>query len=141
HAGKWIFTLQYPSYIPFMTYCKNRELRRVMSEAAGSKAFKDEFDNSQVVLDIVKLRHERANLLGYETHAHFVLENRMAQTPEKVREFLRTIEEKSKEAALRDFKKIQDTQKKIDGFSDLERYDSTFYSEILKKEELSIDDE
>ena len=141
HEGKWVFTLQYPSYIPFMTYCKNRELRRQMSVAAGSKAFKDEFDNSQVVLEIVRLRHERANLLGHKTHADFVLEDRMAQTPEKVREFLRTIEEKSKDAAVRDFKKIQAIQEKLEGHGDLQRYDSAYYSEILKKEELDMDDE
>lgn len=139
--GKWAFTLQFPSYLPFMTYCQNRELRKKMNEAASKKAFKDEFDNSEIVMDIVKLRHERANLLGYETHAHFVLENRMAKSPEKVREFLRTIEDKSKEAAKRDYKKLEDLQFELEGIRDLQRYDSTYYSEILKRRELSIDDE
>lgn len=139
--GKWVFTLQYPSYVPFMTYCQNRDLRKKMSDAAGKKAFKDDFDNSEVVMDIVRLRHERANLLGYETHAHFVLENRMAQSPDKVREFLRTIEDKSESAARRDYKKLEDLQFELDGIRDLQRYDSAYYSEILKKRELSIDDE
>ncbi|MBL4568857.1 MAG: M3 family peptidase, partial [Flavobacteriaceae bacterium] len=79
----WLFTLDYPSYIPFMTYADNRELRKEMAIAAGKKAFqKNKFNNEQIVLDIVQLRHQRANLLGYATHAHFVLEERMAETPE-----------------------------------------------------------
>jgi peptidyl-dipeptidase Dcp len=81
----WIFTLDFPSYLPFVTYIDNRELRREMAIAAGKKAFQEnDYDNQENVKNIVKLRHERAQLLGYESHAHFVLEERMAQTPEKV---------------------------------------------------------
>ena len=81
----WMVTLDYPSYIPFMKYAKNRELRKELNKAFGSKSFKgDELDNQANVLKIAKLRYERANLLGYKTHAHFVLEERMAETPEKV---------------------------------------------------------
>ena len=78
----WVFTLDYPSYIPFLTYADNRELRKRMAIAAGKKAFQNnEFNNEKNVLEIVNLRHQRANLLGYKTHAHFVLEERMAETP------------------------------------------------------------
>ena len=81
----WLITLDYPSYIPFMKYAENRELRKELSIAFGSKGFhKDELDNQENVLKIVKLRHERARLLGYDTHAHFVLEERMAETPQRV---------------------------------------------------------
>jgi len=81
----YIFTLQYPSYIPFLTYADNRDLRKKMAIAAGKKAFQNnEFNNEKIVLEIVTLRQQRANLLGYKTHAHFVLEERMAETPEKV---------------------------------------------------------
>ena len=84
----WVFTLDYPSYIPFLTYANNRELRKKMAIAAGKKAYQNNtFNNEKVVLNIVKLRHKRANLLGYKTHAHFVLEERMAETPEKVIKF------------------------------------------------------
>ena len=84
----WIFTLDYPSYIPFMTYVEDRKLREEIAKAFGSRAFKNnQNDNQQIVLDIVKLRHQRANLLGYKTHAHFVLEERMAETPETVLSF------------------------------------------------------
>ena len=81
----WVFTLDYPSYVPFLTYAENRELRKKMAIAAGKKAFQNnEFNNEKIVLEIVNLRHQRANLLGYKTHAHFVLEERMAESPEKV---------------------------------------------------------
>src|SRR5690606_20552977 len=69
----WLITLDYPSYIPFMTYADNRDLRKKLAIASGAKAFKnDALDNQENVLQIVKLRHQRANLLGYKTHAHFV---------------------------------------------------------------------
>ena len=64
----WIFTLDFPSYLPFVTYADNRELRKEISIAAGKKAFQNnEFDNQKITLQIAKLRYERANLLGYET--------------------------------------------------------------------------
>jgi Zn-dependent oligopeptidase len=98
----WLVTLDYPSYIPFMKYAKNRELRKELSLVFGSKGFRnDELDNQENVLRIANLRHERAVLLGYKTHAHFVLEERMAETPEKVHEFLNELLEKAKPAAER----------------------------------------
>ena len=85
----WIFTLDYPSYLPFVTYAENRELRKQITIAAGKKAFQDnEFNNEKNILKLVNLRFERANLLGYATHADFVLEERMAQNPTKVSDFL-----------------------------------------------------
>ena len=84
----YIFTIDFPSYVPFLTYADNRELRKKLAIAAGKKGFQNnENNNEQIVLNIVKLRNERANLLGYKSHAHFVLEERMAETPEKVIEF------------------------------------------------------
>ena len=83
-----------------MTYADNRELRKEMAIAAGKKAFQNnEFDNQEIVLKIAKLRFERANLLGYETHSHFVFEERMAQNPDKVKSFLNDLLEKAKPAA------------------------------------------
>src|SRR5690606_6974857 len=74
----WVFTLDFPSYLPFVTYVENRALRKEISIAAGKKAFQNnQFDNQNNVKEIVRLRHERATLLGYPTHAHFVLEERM----------------------------------------------------------------
>jgi len=81
----WIFTLDYPSYIPCLTYPDNRELRKKMAIAAGKKGFQaNEYNNEKIVLELVKLRQQRANLLSYQSHAHFVLEERMAKKPEKV---------------------------------------------------------
>ncbi|MEM6687206.1 MAG: M3 family metallopeptidase [Bacteroidota bacterium] len=138
----WVFTLAYPSYIPFMKYAENRELREQMATAFGSKAFKDDaLDNKANVLEIAKLRHKRANLLGYETHAHFVLEERMAETPEKVISFLNELLEKAKPAAEREFKQLSNLAKKLDGIDQLQSWDSAYYSEKLKQELFNLDDE
>lgn len=138
----WLITLDYPSYIPFMKYAKNRELRKKLSLAFGSKAFKgDELDNQENVLKIAKLRHERANLLGYATHANFVLEERMAETPEKVHSFLNELLEKAKPAAEREFKQLEDFAKELDGIDQLQKWDGAYYSEKLKQKLFNLDDE
>jgi peptidyl-dipeptidase Dcp len=138
----WVFTLDYPSYIPFMTYADNRNLRKELSIAFGKKAFqKNEYNNEQIVLDIVNLRHQRANLLGYATHAHFVLEERMAEAPEKVLEFSNDLLSKAKPAAEREFKNLENYAKKLDGIDQLQKWDGAYYSEKLKKELFNLDQE
>ena len=138
----WLFTLDYPSYIPFVTYADNRELRKQITLAAGSKGFhNDALDNQDIVLKIAKLRHERANLLGYKTHAHFVLEERMAKTPEKVENFLNELLEKAKPAAEREFVNLQNFAKELNGIEQLEKWDSAYYSEKLKQKLYNLDDE
>lgn len=138
----WLVTLDYPSYIPFMKYAKNRELRKELSLAFGSKGFKgDELDNQKNVVRIANLRHERANLLGYKTHAHFVLEERMAETPKKVHDFLNELLEKAKPAAEREFKELEEFAKELDGIDRLEKWDSAYYSEKLKQKLFNLDDE
>jgi len=138
----WLFTLDYPSYIPFATYADNRELRKKITIAAGAKAFKnDELDNQHIVLKLVNLRHQRARLLGYKSHAHFVLEERMAQTPEKVESFLNELLEKAKPAAEREFKNLEAFAKELDGIDTLQKWDSAYYSEKLKQKLFSLDDE
>lgn len=138
----WLFTLDYPSYIPFVTYADNRELRKKLSLASGAKAFKNnKLDNQNNVLQITKLRHERANLLGYKTHAHFVLEERMAETPENVEQFLNELLEKAKPAAKSEFETLENFAKKLDNINQLEKWDSAYYSEKLKQKLFSLDDE
>ena len=138
----YIFTLQYPSYIPFLTYADNRELRKKMAIAAGKKAFQNnKFNNEKIVLEIVKLRQERANLLGYKTHAHFVLEERMAETPEKVIEFSNNLLAKAKPAAKKEFENLEKYAKKLDGINQLQKWDGAYYSEKLKKELFDLDQE
>ncbi len=138
----WIFTLDYPSYIPFLTYADNRALRKEMAIAAGKKGFQNNaYNNEQIVLDIVKLRHQRALLLGYKTHAHFVLEERMAETPEKVIAFSKDLLKKAKPAAEKEFTNLENYAKKLDGISQLQKWDGAYYSEKLKKEIFDLDQE
>ena len=138
----WVFTLEYPSYIPFMKYAENRELRKKMAIAFGAKGFhNDELDNQENVLKIVNLRQERANLLGYKTHAHFVLEERMAKSPENVTGFLEDLLAKAKPAAEREYAQLANFAKKSDGIEELQKWDSAFYSEKLKQELFELDDE
>lgn len=138
----WLFTLDYPSYIPFMTYADNRALREKLAIAAGKKAFKgDALDNQDNVINITKLRYDRAQLLGYKTHAHFVLEERMAKTPKKVEAFLEELSIKAKPAALREFKELQEFANGLDGISKLEKWDSAYYAEKLKQKHFDLDDE
>ena len=138
----WVFTLDYPSYIPFLTYIDNRELRKKMAIAAGKKGFQDNsFNNEGVVLEIVNLRHQRANLLSYKTHAHFVLEERMAETPENVIAFSNNLLEKAKPAAIKEFNNLEAYAKKLDGIDQLQKWDGAYYSEKLKKELFDLDQE
>ena len=138
----WVFTLDYPSYIPFLTYADNRELRKKMAIAFGAKGFNnDEFDNQKNVLQIAQLRYKRANLLGYKSHAHFVLEERMAETPEKVKSFLNELLEKAKPAATKEFEELTAFAKELDGIDHLEKWDGAYYSEKLKQKLFNLDDE
>jgi oligopeptidase A len=138
----WVFTLDFPSYLPVVTYVENRELRKEIAIAAGKKAFQNnEFDNKEITLKIAKLRHERANLLGYETHSHFVLEERMAQNPEKVTSFLNDLLAKAKPAAQKEFAQLTAFAKELDGIEKLEKWDGAYYSEKLKQKLFSLDDE
>ncbi|SKB65211.1 peptidyl-dipeptidase Dcp [Sphingobacterium nematocida] len=138
----WLFTLDYPSYIPFMTYADNRALRQELALAAGRKAFQNnEYNNESNVLKIAQLRFRRAQLLGYATHAHFVLEERMAQSPDKVKEFLQDLLEKAKPAAEREFQELTDFAKKTDGITQLQKWDGAYYAEKLKQERFNLDDE
>ncbi len=138
----WMITLDYPSYIPFMTYATNRALRKKLSLAFASKGFQNNaYDNQAIVLKIAQLRYQRAQVLGYESHAHFVLEERMAESPDKVFEFLNDILAKAKPAAQKEFQQLADFAKKLDGIEQLEKWDGAYYTEKLKQQLFSLDDE
>lgn len=138
----WVFTLDHPSYLPFVTYADNRELRKQMALAFGAKGFQaNEFNNEQTVLQIVKLRHERAGLLGYASHANFVLEERMAESPDKVKAFLNDLLAKAKPAAEKEFAELSAFAKELDGLDHLEKWDGAYYSEKLKQKLFNLDDE
>ncbi len=137
----WVFTLDYPSFFPFVTYANNRQLRERISRAFGARGMQDnDNDNRDMVLRIANLRHQRALLLGYRSHAHFVLEERMAETPEKVLSFLDELREKARPAALREKEKVQALADK-DGIDELQKWDGFYYSEKLKQELFQLDDE
>ncbi len=137
----WLITLDYPSYVPFMTYIENRALREKLSKAFGARGFQNnKNDNQKAVLEIVRLRYDRANLLGYKTHADFVLEERMAENPLKVQSFLEELLAKARPAALNELKEIEDLAGE-DGIEKMQKWDGAYYSEKLKKKLFDFDDE
>lgn len=140
--GSWVFTLDYPSYLPFTTYAKNRERREELYRAFSARAFRNnENDNQNIIKQITRLKHQRANLLGYTTHAHFVLEERMAGNPSKVHHFIDDLLSHALPVAHADVADISLFAKKTDGLEIIQRWDFAYYSEKLKKERFSIDDE
>ncbi|QNR24424.1 M3 family metallopeptidase [Croceimicrobium hydrocarbonivorans] len=139
--GKYFIGLQAPSYIPVMTYAQNRDLRKKLQLAFGSKAFKgDEYDNQESVLRIVKLRQERAELLGYKSHADYILSERMARSPQEVNDFLAKLQEVALPAAQSELSELEAYAKAKDGIDKLERWDLNYYQEKLKQERFEIDD-
>src|SRR5690606_18745999 len=125
-----------------MKYARNRELRRELYLAFASKCFHgDSMDNTENILKIVNLRHERAQLLGYPSHAQFVLEERMAKSPEKVLDFLGQILEKAKPAAQRELDELEAFAKELDSIDRLEKWDTAYYSEKLRQKRFDLDDE
>jgi peptidyl-dipeptidase Dcp len=139
--GKWLFNLQIPSYVPFLTYAKNRALREKMWRAYNSRAFNDAFDNQELVKKIVTLRHQRAQLLGFKSHADFVLAERMAKDTSTVKDFLMKLLEPSKKAALKDFSEVSEFAKELDGVDDMKPWDFSYYSEKLKEKKYSFNEE
>ena len=138
----WVFTLHHPSYGPFMKYADDRELRMKMAIAFGARGFQDNsFSNKEITLQITKLRHQRANLLGYTTHSHFVLEERMATSPEKVNQFLGEMLEKAKPFAQKECDDLAQFAKDLDGITEFQKWDSSYYAEKLKKKLFNLDDE
>lgn len=138
----WVFTLHYPSYVPFMQNSENRRLRKKMFKAYSSRCFKNnKSSNVEIVKKIVNLRLELASLLGFESYADYVLEDRMAGSPERVNSFLSALFEASRPFALEDYKTIAKYAYKLGHKGDVEQWDWPFYAERLKKDLYSIDDE
>ncbi|MCH7397087.1 M3 family metallopeptidase [Belliella sp. DSM 107340] len=142
HKDKWVFTLDFPSYFPFMTYADDRELRKELFLAYNTKASKgDELDNKQFIKEMLELKTKRAKLLGYNSYSDFVLEERMAKSGSAVMEFLKNLLEKAKPKALDEIKEVSEFAKKLDSIDQLEKWDFGYYSEKLKKEKYEVDDE
>lgn len=138
----YTFTLDYPSYSAFITYCPNRDLRMQMWKAYNSMAnHNDTNDNKQIITQIVNLRLKIANLLGYSSYAEYQLEDKMAQSPQKVNDFLDDLLNTSIPYAKQDLQQVQ-TYAEANGFNDkLNRWDFSYWSEKLKKEKYDISPE
>ncbi|MBN2215486.1 MAG: M3 family metallopeptidase [Bacteroidales bacterium] len=138
----WIFTLQYPSYLPFMQYADNRDLREQMYKAYSSKGFHgNERDNRKNIKRITELRLQLANILGYETYADYVLERRMAENMQRVNAFLDELLDASMPFAKKEYNEVQEYAKSLGADFQLMRWDWAYYSEKLKKEKFNVDDE
>jgi len=138
----WVFTLHSPSYIPFMQYSENRILREKMLRAYTSRSFHgDKNDNRKLVSDIVSLRLELANILGFDNFAELTLGDRMADTTAKVESFLNELHIASKTAALRNYENLKKFASENGHTDRLERWDRAYYSEKLRKVKYDIDDE
>ena len=137
----WVFTLDYPSYVPFVTYTENRELRKEICLAYGRRGFQDNSNNNTtIILKLIKLRKKRAELLGYESHAAFVLEERMATSEENVQSFLEELFLKAYPAAESEWKKMEKFALQNLGLNNLEKWDTAFVSEKLKQALLELDE-
>lgn len=138
----WLFTLDYPVYLPFVTYIQDRELRKKMVLAKNALGFQDNENNTEeTLLTIAKLKIKKANLLGYKTYADYVLEERMAKTPGTVKNFLNELLEKSTPFANKEFAELEQFAMEKDGIGKLERWDGAYYSEQLKKSKFNLDEE
>ena len=139
----WVFTLHAPSYVPFMKYCSNRELRKTLYMAYNTQCtHNDEFDNNEIVKQLVNTRMQIAILLGFENHADYVLRKRMAENSSNVYNLLNNLIEAYKPTAEKEIAEIEETAKKIEG-NDFEimPWDFSYYSEKLKNEKYKFDEE
>lgn len=137
----WLFTLQPSSLTPVLTYCKNRKIRQQVQAAYSSRAFKDEFDNQEIIKQTLKLRAERAKLLGYATHADFVLSDRMAESFATASDFLEKIYAVAYPAALKEVDEVRAFAKETDGLEELMPWDLSYYSNKLKEQRYAYDPE
>jgi peptidyl-dipeptidase Dcp len=140
--GKWVFTLQKPSLIPFITYARNRDLREKIYKGYYNRGDNDnERDNKEIIKRIISLRIERAKLLGYDTHADFVLDDTMAKTPEKVYELLNRLWDAALPMAKREAEELQQMIHAEGNKFKLESWDWWYYTEKLKKAKYDLDEE
>lgn len=139
--GKWLFTTQKPSIIPFLQYAENRALREKLYKAYITRGNNNnKFDNKKTLARIVSLRFQKANLLGYKNYAAYKLENRMAKTPEKAMELLNKLWDKAIKVAKNDAKELQKIIDKEGGKFKLAAWDWSYYSEKLRKQKYDLDE-
>lgn len=139
--GQWLFNLQAPSLIPFITYSAKRNLREKLWRASSSKSFGGELDNQNIIKKIVTLKNKRAKLLGYKDYAEYVLEERMAKNSETVFDFLKNLLEPSKKAAEKDLMEVRTFRKQLEGTDEIKPWDFAYYSEKLKEQKYAFNEE
>ncbi len=130
----WLFTLDAPSYIPFMQYAENRALRRRMYTAYVTRAASGKLDNGPIILEILKLRREAAKLLGYKNHAEVSLANKMATSPREVIDFLRELATRSRPRAQGEIAELAEFARNRLHLDRLEAWDLDFAGECLRRE-------
>ena len=130
---QYLFTLHMPSYFPFMKYSKRRDLREKFMKAMSRKCYGDKYDNSQYVKDIASLKHQRAQILGYDNFADYVLEKRMAENQKNIFNLLDNLYESSYDLAKEELEEVKKIAKELDGIEKLEVWDTMYYSEKLKE--------
>ena len=137
----WVFTLDYPSYIPFMKFCEDRDLRKKMSIAFGKRGFqKNKNNNENIIFQIIKLRKERAKLLGFESHSEFVLKERMAKSEKNVISFLDNLKKISLPLAKKEWKELERFSKKNFKITKIQKWDIAYVSEKMKKSLFDLDE-
>lgn len=142
----WLFTLDFPSYLPVMTYADNQELRKEMYMAFSTRASDQgpnagEFDNTEIMNELLALRHELANLLGYDDYASLSLATKMAENNEQVIDFLTELADKSHHQALQDINELKEFAQQQYQVDELNPWDNAYYSEKLKQQKYAISDE
>ncbi len=138
----WLFTLHGPSYTGFMKYADKRNLREQLYKAYTSRGFQNnEKNNEEIIRKIVSLKLEKANLLGYRTHADYVLAERMAENPKKVSDFLQELHKASRPAALKELSEVIAFAQKEGNEDPLQRWDWSYYSEKLKNASYGFDEQ
>ena len=139
--GKWVFTTKKPSMLPFLTYSSKRELREKLYRGYLDRCnYNDSIDNKQVINDIVRLRTERAHLLGYPTHAHYVLDVQMARTPENVYAMMDELWAPALERAKAEMEAMREMMKEETGLDDFASWDWWYYAEKVRKRDYSFDE-
>jgi len=139
--GKWVFTLQKPSLIPFLQYADNRDLREQIYRGYFMRGNNDNAnDNKEIARKMAMLRAQRVKLLGFETHAQYAIDVNMAKTPEKVEEFLMGLWKPALEVAKNELKEMQQLANREGGNFELKSWDWWYYAEKLRKEKYDLDE-
>jgi len=140
--GKWLFTTHKPSMIPFLQYADNRDLRKELYEAYCTRGYNDnEHNNTEIISKMVNLRLERAGLLGYPTHARYVLEDNMAKEPASVYDLLEKLWDAALPMAKSEVKEMQEIIDSEGGDYKLASWDWWYYAEKVKKQNFDLDEE